>query len=61
MALLRFALALLLAGADALLLPGAAGAVHTAGRAAAPCMKHNEYFTRVQRAEAGRLRLCVYK
>ena len=24
-------------------------------------MKHNEYFTRLQRAEAGRLRLCVFR
>lgn len=30
-------------------------------RAGAVTMKHNEYFTRIARAEAGRPRLCVFR
>ena len=60
MAFLRVAVALLFAGADALLLPSAAGvATPTVSRSSTACMKHNDYFMRVQRAESGRLRLCV--
>jgi len=30
-------------------------------RASTPLMKHNDYFQRIQRAESGRLRLCVFR
>ena len=61
MGCLKSSLLLLLAcSVRALLLPNAAGASLRAGpRAGAPCMKHNDYFMRIQRAESGRMRLCV--
>ena len=56
---LTLLLAALLQLAGALQLPAIAAA--RVSRAASPQMKHPEYFTRLARAEAGRLRLVVSK
>jgi len=57
MAKLLLLVALVLQCVSALQLPVRAAA-HV-GRCASPEMKHKDYFTRVARAESGRLRLCV--
>merc|ERR1719230_721035 len=57
---LTFLLAALLQLSHAFQLP-ATGVASCPCRAASPQMKHPEYFTRIARAEAGRLRLVVSK
>lgn len=58
---LKALLLLLSACATRALLLGQGAAAASMRAAAAPCMKHNDHFLRVSRAESGRMRLCVHR
>ena len=57
--MLRLSVALLASSAAAFSPLPLVGSAPSSSRASSAQMKHNDYFTRVQNAEAGRLRLCV--
>ena len=57
--LLRLSVALMASSAAAFSPMPMVGSAPCSSRASSVQMKHNDYFTRVQNAEAGRLRLCV--
>ena len=59
MALKAFLVVALAVCVDALQLSVLATSPVASSRCAAPTMKHKDYFTRIARADGGRLRLCV--